>query len=108
MKRIVLLMLAMMLSSGCDLKGQNNKQSIHEGEGYILELAEDRILVVVNKYLSKTWKDIMNDYVGEAIWLRTNTKNLTVGQKIYYKIKDGIDESYPSQADAKEIKVLRE
>ncbi|MNN92402.1 hypothetical protein D3C81_2106830 [compost metagenome] len=50
----------------------------------------------------------MNDYVGEAIWLRTNIRNLKAGQKIYYKIKDGIDESYPSQADAKEIKVLME
>lgn len=108
MMRIVLLMLTMMLFSGCDFKGQYNKQFIYEGEGYILEIAENRILVVENKYLNKTWKDIMNDYVGEAIWLRTNAKNLKAGQKIYYKIKDGIDESYPSQAYAKEIKVLIE
>lgn len=108
MKKIMLLMLTMILYSGCDLKEQYNRQPVYEGEGYILEITENHIFVVENKYLNKTWKDIMNDYVGEAIWLSTETKRLKVGQKIYYKIKDGIDESYPLHADANEIKVLIE
>ncbi|WP_334076673.1 hypothetical protein [Paenibacillus sanfengchensis] len=62
MKRIVQLMLTMMLFSGCDIKEQYNNQSIYEDEGYILEIAENRILVVENKYLNKTWKEIMSDY----------------------------------------------
>lgn len=73
-----------------------------------MEVSEDRILIVEQKYSNKTWEEIMNDYVGEAIWLRTKTKDLKPGQRIYYRIKGGINDSYPSQADAKEIKIINE
>lgn len=103
MKRVLLLVLLWSLLSGC-----SNNRAGYEGEGYILEIAEDRILIVEQQYLNKTWTEIMDDYVGEAIWLRTKTKDLKPGQRIYYRIKGGIDESYPSQADAKEIKIIDE
>lgn len=108
MKRILLLVLLLTIFSGCNISDQTIDQAGYEGEGYILEVAEGRILVVEQKYLNKTWEDIMNDYVGEAIWLRTKTKDLKPGQRIYYRIKGGIDDSYPSQADAKEIKIINE
>lgn len=99
----------MMLFAGCSPKeGTEINRTLNEGGGFILEVTEDRILVIEKKYMNKTWKDIMEEYVGEAIWLRTNTRNLKPGQKIHYKIKGGIDESYPSQAEAKEIKIVKE
>ncbi|MGG4341723.1 DUF3221 domain-containing protein [Paenibacillus lautus] len=109
MKRIMVLALMIILLVGCNSKEESAiNRSPNEGEGYILEVTEHRILVVEKKYMNKTWKDIMDEYVGEAIWLRTNTRNLKPDQKIHYKIKGGIDESYPSQAEAKEIKIVKE
>jgi len=109
MKRISVLALMIMLLAGCNSKEESAmNRTPNQGEGYILEVIEYRILVVEKKYMNKTWKDIMNEYVGEAIWLRTNTRNLKPGQKIQYKIKGGIDDSYPSQAEAKEIKIVKE
>lgn len=108
MKRILFLVLLLTIFSGCKISDQTNNQAGYEGEGYILEVSEDRILIVEQKYSNKTWEEIMNDYVGEAIWLRTKTKDLKPGQRIYYRIEGGIDDSYPSQADAKEIKIINE
>lgn len=99
----------MILLAGCGSEEwSSNNRSTNGGEGFILEVTEKRILVVEKKYMNKTWKDIMDEYVGEAIWLSTNTRNMKPGQKIHYKVKGGIDESYPSQAEAKEIKILKE
>ncbi|OAB40378.1 DUF3221 domain-containing protein [Paenibacillus antarcticus] len=109
MKRIILLAMMVILIAGCSSKeGSAINRSPSEGEGFILEVTENRILVVEKKYMNMTWKDIMDEYVGEAIWLRTNTRNLKSGQKIHYKIKGGIDESYPSQAEAHKIKIVKE
>lgn len=109
MKRIVILAMMIMFIAGCNSKGEPSiNPSPNEGEGYILEVTENRILVIEKKYMNKTWKDIMDEYVGEAIWLSTNKRNLKPSQKIYYQIKGGIDESYPSQAEAKEIKIIKE
>ncbi|RXZ77457.1 DUF3221 domain-containing protein [Paenibacillaceae bacterium] len=109
MKRIMLLALMMILLAGCSFEEVSSiNRSPNEGEGFILEVTENRILVVENKYMNKTWEDIMDEYVGEAIWLTTNTRNLKPGQKIHYKIKGGINESYPSQAEAKEVKIVNQ
>lgn len=94
----------MILLAGCG----SEEWSSNEGEGFILEVAEKRILVVEKKFMNKTWKDIVDKYEGEAIWLSTNTRNMKPGQKVHYKIKDGIDTSNPSQAEAKEIKIIKE
>lgn len=109
MKRIMVLAMMVMLLAGCSSKeGSAINRSPNEGGGFIIEVTENRILVIDKKYMNKTWKDVMGEYVGEAIWLRTNTRNLKPGQKIHYIIKGGIDLSYPSQADAKEIKIVKE
>lgn len=109
MKRIVIVALMIMFIAGCNSKGEPSiNPSPIEGEGYILEATENRILVIEKKYMNKTWKDIKDEYVGEAIWLSTNKRNLNPGQKIYYQIKGGIDESYPSQAGAKEVRIIEE
>ncbi len=108
MKRIMIFTLMITFFAGCSSKEEVLNLSPIEGEGYILEATENRILVVEQKYIHKTWKDIMEEYTGEAIWLSTKTRNLKPGQKVYYKIQDGINHSYPSQAEAQEIKVLQE
>ncbi|WP_178025420.1 YobA family protein [uncultured Paenibacillus sp.] len=106
MKRGWILFVMIMVCAGCASGPQS--ANFMEGEGYILEVAEDRVLVVEEPFANQGWTDIMEDYSGEAIWLRTRTPNLKPGQKIRYTIKGGIDESYPSQADAKVIQVLEE
>ena len=50
----------------------------------------------------------MNEYTGGAIWLSTKKKDLKPGQKVQYQIRGGIDESYPAQAEAKDIKIIKE
>lgn len=106
MKRGWVLFLLILVCAGCALGPQTSNRM--EGEGYILEVAEDRVLVLEEPFANQSWTDIMEDYDGEAIWLNTRTPNLKPGQKIRYTIKGGINESYPSQADAKVIQVLEE
>lgn len=106
MKKICILIM-LLLIFGCSNK-DNSMNSLSEGVGYILEVTESRILVIEDKYLNKSWKNILNEYNGRAIWLSTNTRKLQPGQKIYYRIDGGIDQSYPEQAAAKEIKVIKE
>lgn len=103
MRNIFVLILVFMMLVGC-----NQGSSQLEGEGYILEVAEQRILVVEKEFAGKSWKDIMNEYTGDAIWLSTKKKGLNPGQKVQYQIKGGIDESYPAQAMAKDIKIIKE
>lgn len=103
----MLIILMIVLIAGCNSDEGSLNQSRYDGEGYILEVTGDRILVIDQPYVNKTWKDIMDVYTGEAIWLSTNTRNLKPGQKIQYKIRGGIDDSYPSQAEAKEIVISK-
>jgi len=103
MKNIVVLAMVFMVLVGC-----NQGASQFEGEGYILEVADQRILVVEKDFRGKSWKDIMNEYTGGAIWLSTKKKDLKPGQKVQYQIRGGIDESYPAQAEAKDIKIIKE
>ncbi|WMT38902.1 DUF3221 domain-containing protein [Paenibacillus sp. D2_2] len=103
MKKIVLLTLVFTALIGCN---QGTSQVV--GEGYILEITNKGILVVDEKFPVKSWKDIMNEYSGNAIWLSTKKHGLKPGQKIQYQIKGGIDESYPTQAEAKHITILKE
>jgi len=102
MKKIALLVLVFMLLIGCN---QGSSQVM--GEGYILEVSNHRILVIEKEFPGKSWKDIFDEYRGDAIWLSTKKKGLKPGQKVQYQIKGGIDESYPAQAEAKNIKIIK-
>jgi len=94
----------LIVGTGCN----NDTSSVITGEGYILEVSESGILVIDNKYLNQTWNDIIDEYQGKAIWLTTNTDQLKPGQKVQYKIEGGVDESYPEQAKAEEIRIIED
>ncbi|GJM78733.1 hypothetical protein HMSSN139_12290 [Paenibacillus sp. HMSSN-139] len=79
MKRGWVLFLLILVCAGCALGPQTSNRM--EGEGYILEVAEDRVLVLDEPFANQSWTDIMEDYDGEAIWLNTRTPNLKPGQK---------------------------
>jgi len=77
-----------------------------DGEGYILEVSGGSILVIDELILDKSWNDTFEEYTGSAIQLSTRKKNLKPGQKIRYWVNGGVNDSYPSQADAKRIEVI--
>lgn len=78
------------------------------GEGYILEVDGGRVLILDQPYVGKTWNELFEQYQGRAIWLTTAKSDLKPGQKVRYWIKGGINESYPEQAQAENIKVISE
>lgn len=101
MKKATLVMIIICcFIAGCSVQGDP------DGSGYILEISENRVLVLDQKFEDKGWNEIYEEYNGSAVWLKTDVSNLKPGQKISYWIKGDIRESYPSQADAKKVKVL--
>lgn len=103
MKKLVFVCLFIScLIAGCSVQGDP------DGSGYILEISDNGILVVDQKFEDKDWNEIHEEYHGSAIWLKTDVSNLKPGQKVSYWIKGDIRESYPSQADAKKVKVLED
>lgn len=87
------------------LVGCSDGPSAGMGEGYILEVTDDRILVIEEK-LEGQWQEVHREYRGEAIWLRTKKSGLKPGQQVRYWIRGGVNESYPAQASAKKIEVI--
>ena len=51
---------------------------------------------------------MLYEVITGAVWLSTKKKGLRPGQKVQYQIRGGIDESYPAQAEAKDIKIINE
>ncbi|WP_068781072.1 YobA family protein [Paenibacillus sp. GM2] len=103
MKKMVIWVMVFIVLTGC-----HQGASQFQGEGYILEVTDQHILVIEKEFPGKSWKDMMDEYTGDAIWLGTKKKGLKPGQKIQYQVKGGIDESYPAQAEAKNIKIIKE
>lgn len=79
-----------------------------DGEGYVLEKTSTGVLIIEQRIMDATWNEIMDDYEGEAIVLRTNKRGLKRGQKVRYWVNGGVNTSYPAQADAKKIQVIDE
>ncbi|HET7628005.1 MAG TPA: YobA family protein [Bacillales bacterium] len=97
-----------LLIAGCGTANSNDDlSSPPDGEGFILETASNRVLVIDRPMKGKKWEDISPGYHGKAIWLRTNRSDLRPGQKIQYWVKGGVAESYPMQAQAETIKVMK-
>jgi len=81
------------------------------GQGYVFEVSKDRVLILDNVRKSdfdKDWNDIFEDYTGNAIWLKTSSSKYKIGQKVRYWIDGGVDSSFPEQATAKKIEILKD
>jgi hypothetical protein len=98
-------LLAFVILFGCS----NPAKEKQELEGTVFEVMPGKVLVlnpVRQDDLGKTWNEIMTEYKGHAIWLKTSEK-LQVGQTIQYWVKDEILNTYPSQATASKIIVTK-
>lgn len=98
MKKLLVLLVVLLLTA-CT-------QTTPDGEGYILEVSDRSILVIDELIVDKSWNEIFDEYTGNAIMLSTRKKNLKPGQKIRYWVNGGVNDSYPSQAEAKKIQVI--
>jgi hypothetical protein len=81
------------------------------GQGYIFEISEGRVLIfdnVKDSELGKGWKDIFKDYTGNAILLKTSTSKYKVGQKVRYWVGDSVLTSFPEQAVARKIEIIKD
>ncbi|GAB6931136.1 hypothetical protein JCM10914A_51190 [Paenibacillus sp. JCM 10914] len=102
MKKSLTALLILLMLVGCHAP-------VEEGQGYVLEANESRVLVIDELHPGQSWQEIMEDYQGSAIWLTTKkSRHLEPGQKIRYKIKGGIEHSYPAHASANAVKVIEE
>lgn len=99
MKQMLLLLIIVLLTACTPMTPP-------DGEGYILEVSDGSILVIDAQILDKSWNDIFEEYTGSAIQLSTRKKNLKPGQRIRYWVNGGVNDSYPSQAEAKRIEVI--
>jgi hypothetical protein len=92
---------------GCSEKPASD----HDGQGYIFEISKGGVLILDNvedSEFGKKWIDIHESYTGNAIWLSTSASKFKVGQKVRYWVEGGINESFPAQAAAKKIEILKE
>ncbi len=101
-------MLAGLLLSVILLAGCGAVLGPASGEGYILEVTDRTILVVDQKFENKKWNDIWESYNGRAISLKVSSGEWEVGQKVKYWIDGGVNESYPEQATAKKVELVKE
>ncbi|WP_419875212.1 YobA family protein [Candidatus Pristimantibacillus sp. PTI5] len=105
--KILLIVVMTIALWGCEEK----LVSEPSGQGYVFEVSEDRVLILDNVKKSdfgKCWNDIFEDYTGNAIWLKTSSSKYKIGQKVRYWVEGGVDESFPAQASAKEIEIIKE
>ncbi|WP_169083692.1 YobA family protein [Paenibacillus sp. PL91] len=109
MRYIKILMIAGMAIAlmGCEAKPTSEPS----GQGYVFEISEGRVLIldhVKEDDFGKSWIDIFEDYTGNAIWLTTSTWKYKVGQKVRYWVEGGVDESFPSQGNARKIEIIKD
>lgn len=108
MRYLKMLMIVIMIIAllGCEEK----LTSEPSGQGYVFEISEGRVLILDNVKVSdfgNGWKDIFEDYTGNAIWLKTSTSKYKVGQKVRYWVDGGVNDSFPAQASAKKIEIIK-
>jgi hypothetical protein len=90
--------------------GCESTTSRPSGQGYIFEICEGRVLILDNVNESdfgKGWKDIFEDYTGNAIWLNTTSK-YKVGQEVRYWVGGDVNNSFPAEAGAKKIEIIKD
>lgn len=104
MLTIVVITIALL---GCEEKVASEPS----GQGYVFEVSKDRVLILdnVNKSdFGKGWNDIFADYTGNAIWLNTSSSKYKIGQKVRYWVDGGVNSSFPEQATAKKIEIIKD
>jgi hypothetical protein len=103
---ILLSMVFVIVMSGCSTVDNQNP----DGEGYVFEISKGRVLILNNvdpEDIGKKWNELFESYQGEAIWLSTKKSNLKVGHYVRYWIDGGVDDSFPQQASAKKIEIIK-
>lgn len=106
LKMAAVLFFLLLVCIGCNNVDDQNP----DGEGYIFEIAKDKVLILNNidpNDIGKKWNEIFDNYRGEAIWLKTKTSSLKVGQYVKYWIDGGVQDSFPQQASAKRLKIIK-
>jgi hypothetical protein len=105
MRNLKMLMIIALL--GCEEK----LTSEPSGQGYVFEISEGRVLILDNVKegdFGKGWKDVFEDYTGDAIWLKTSTSKYKVGQRVRYWVDGWVDDSFPAQARARKIEIIKD
>lgn len=105
MRKVIFIGVSLLLLLSSCVQGEAH------GEGYILEINGQRVLILdklEEEDIGKKWNDIMDEYRGNAIVLSTDQTDLEVGHYVEYWIDGEIATSYPEQAKAKKIKVIEE
>lgn len=119
MKHIITILLGVVIIlglTGCASNDETspayNDDASSAAEGYIVQIAENRVLVLDNvglEDIGKTWNEISEHYQGRAIWLKTSdVSELEVGQKVLYWVDGPVAESFPEQGSAELIEVIRD
>lgn len=83
-------------------------------EGYILKIERDKILVADDITLDKfeeikdkTMGDLGNENISLIYFSFDDLSNLQVGNKVMILFNGDIEQSYPAQARAREIEVIK-
>lgn len=96
-KSLLVFMILAILICGCSNNGESANQPEPKYIGYVVQQEENRILV--------THYDEQSE-LNDAIWIRTK-KNIALGQKVSIELDGGIETSYPAQASAKNIDIIK-
>jgi len=92
------------------VNGPINGETSSPEEGYIFQIEGERVLILDNVEeadFGKSWNDLSEGYVGNAIWLKTSdAANLKVGNKVRYWVNGPVAESFPMQGSAGKIEVI--
>ncbi|WP_410769400.1 YobA family protein [Fontibacillus sp. BL9] len=106
-KIMQMLLVLLLIGAGCSPLADQKP----DGEGIVFEVSEGRVLILDNvdpeDIGKKSWNEIFETYQGSAIWLGTKNPDLQVGQQVRYWVEGGINDSFPSQASAKKIELIK-
>ncbi|RCX21457.1 uncharacterized protein DUF3221 [Fontibacillus phaseoli] len=107
MKILHMLLVLLLIGAGCSPTADQKP----DGEGIVFDVSEGRVLILDNvdskDIGEKSWNEIFETYQGGAIWLKTKNANLQVGQQVRYWVEGGIHDSFPSQASARKIEIIK-
>ncbi|MBA9084163.1 hypothetical protein FHR92_000617 [Fontibacillus solani] len=107
MRRIILLLAVLFILSGC-----NSNMKI---EGYVIQKDEGKILLFEGITKNQLKESLESDdplelsYPAYSIRVGYSTyQEIEIGQKVVVEIKGGIDDAYPAQANAKNVRIIFE
>jgi hypothetical protein len=94
-KFISCLVMFAIIICGCSNNSKEIGEPVNKYVGYVVQKEDGRILVT-------HYDEDLND----AIWIRTKRK-IELGHQVSIEIDGGINTSYPAQASAKDIDILK-